>query len=125
MSGIILDRHSGEQTIVMLPEITDFYEEIHSENSDDGSHELFSRPTFITRTTDQARKTGFELVTATLKCDLVGFSFGYPLSPGQWWGECTAPPEEVLNSSKFAVIELNVKKVYRRQGIGKKLLDDL
>jgi ribosomal protein S18 acetylase RimI-like enzyme len=125
MTDVLFERHSGEQALAMLEEITDFYEEIHSEDADDESHELFSRPTFITRTTNQALTRGFELVTARLNDALVGFSFGYPLSPGRWWGECTPPPEEVLASSKFAVIELNVRKADRRQGIGKKLIDEL
>lgn len=124
-ANVLFGRHSGKQTIAMLEEITDFYEEIHSEDADDESHNLFSRATFIARTTDQARTRGFELVTATLNGSLVGFSFGYPLSAGRWWGECTLPPEEVLNSSKYAVIELNVRKSYRGQGIGKKLLGKL
>lgn len=124
-ANVLFERHSGEQTLAMLEEITDFYEEIHSEDADDESHDLFSRPTFIARTTSQARTNGFELVTASLTGFLVGFSFGYPFPPGQWWGECTPPPKEVLNSSKFAVIELNVRKAYQGQGIGKKLLDKL
>jgi ribosomal protein S18 acetylase RimI-like enzyme len=125
MTDIRFKRHSGDQTLAMLAEITAFYEEVHAEDADDESHELFSRPTFIARTVSQAQTKGFELVTATSNELLVGFSFGYPLSPGRWWGECTPPPEEVLASYKFAVIELNVRKAFRRQGIGKKLLDEL
>jgi hypothetical protein len=34
-------------------------------------------------------------------------------------------PPEVLNSSKFAVIELDVRQSFRRQGIAKTLLDML
>lgn len=125
MTGILYERHSGEETLARLEEITDFYEEIHSEDADDESHELFSRDSFISRTTDQAQVAGFKLVTATLADALVGFSFGYPLPPGKWWGECTSPPDEVLASSKLAVIELNVREHCRRQGIGKKLLSEL
>lgn len=124
-ADVLFEHHSGGQTLAMLEKIADFYEEVHSEDVDDESHDLFSRPTFINRTTGQARTDGFELVTAALNGFLVGFSFGYPFAPGRWWGECTPPPEEVLNSSKFAVIELNVRKAYRGQGIGKKLLDEL
>lgn len=125
MSGVIFQRHNGDQALVMLAEITNFYEEIHSEEPRDESHDLFTRQAFISRTTAQAEKNGFELVTATLDHALIGFSFGYPFSPGQWWGECTPAPEEILSSSKFAVIELNVRKEFRRQGIGKKLLGTL
>jgi GNAT superfamily N-acetyltransferase len=125
MTGVIFHRRNGEHAIAMLSEITDFYEKIRSEEPEDGTHDLFTRQSFISRTTAQAEKSGFELVTAVTGAALTGFSFGYPLSPGQWWGECTPAPDEVLNASKFAVIELNVRKEIRRQGIGKRLLGEL
>jgi GNAT superfamily N-acetyltransferase len=44
---------------------------------------------------------------------------------GQWWSECTPPPREVLDSAKFAVIELDVRQGLRGQGVGKRLLGTL
>jgi ribosomal protein S18 acetylase RimI-like enzyme len=64
-------------------------------------------------------------VTVISRDLLVGYSFGHPMAPGRWWGGCTPAPRDVLNSSKFAVIELDVRKEYRRQGIAKTLLDML
>jgi hypothetical protein len=124
MTEIIFERHSGEQMPAMLEDITDLYMEIHSENPDEHD-ELFSRPSFTARTNSQARKAGFEVITATSGDILVGFSFGYPFPPGQWWADCTPPTYEVLDSSKFAVIELDVRRTYRRKGTGKKLLEEL
>jgi GNAT superfamily N-acetyltransferase len=121
MTEMLFQWHSGEQTLAMLKNITDLYDEIYSENPD-GREELFSLENFIARTNSQARSTGFELVTAALGDILVGFSFGLPFPPGVWWIDCTPAPQEVLNSSKFAVIELNVRQPYRGRGIGKKLL---
>jgi GNAT superfamily N-acetyltransferase len=107
----------------MLEEIADLYVEIRSEYAE--QQEIFSRPSFIARTDGQARKEGFELVTVTSRGGLVGFSFGLPILPGSWWADCTPPSPEIIDASKFAVIELDVRKEYREQGIGKKLLGEL
>lgn len=124
MSELVYKRHSGERMLAMLEDITNLYVDIRSENPDE-QYDIYSRSSFVERTTNQARKPGFELVAATLNGFLVGFSFGYPLPPEAWWGDCTPAPQDVLGSSKFAVIELDVHKSYRRQGIAKKLLDML
>jgi GNAT superfamily N-acetyltransferase len=108
----------------MLDQILDLYLEINSENPDE-DYEIFSRSSFIERTTVQAKREGFQLITATSGDVLAGFSFGYPMADGRWWSNCPPPPEEILLNSKFAVIELDVRKTYRGHGIGKKLLDTL
>ena len=41
------------------------------------------------------------------------------------WSDSTPPPGEVLESSKFAVIELDVRRSHRGQGLGGKLLEKL
>jgi GNAT superfamily N-acetyltransferase len=124
MADLIYQRHSGEQALAMLEEITDLYDEIHSEDPG-GRPERFSRPNFIARTNNQARSAGFELVTATSQSSLIGYSFGYPFAPGVWWANCTPAPPEVLYAAKFGVIELDVRKEYRGRGIGKTLLGEL
>jgi GNAT superfamily N-acetyltransferase len=124
MSDLAYNRNAGEQALAMLEEITDLYDEIHAEGDEQGG--IFSHASFIARTTSQARIAGFELVTVTLGDLLVGFGFGHPFPAGRWWGGCRpAPPREILDSSKFAVIELDVRQSYRRQGIGKTLLEIL
>jgi GNAT superfamily N-acetyltransferase len=124
MNGPDYRRHDGEAAITMMEDIADLYIDAHSANPDE-EDELFSRPSFIARTGSQARKPGFELVTATSDGALAGFSFGYPIPAGQWWSECTSPPQEVLDSAKFAVIELDVRQGLRGQGVGKRLLGTL
>jgi ribosomal protein S18 acetylase RimI-like enzyme len=124
MSDLVYSRHSGEQTLAMLEDIADLYDEIHSQMPEEQGG-IFSRPSFIARTKSQTRIAGFELVTAMSGDILVGFGFGHPFLPGRWWGDCTPIPRDVLNSSKFAVIELDVRQSYRRQGIAKELLDML
>lgn len=118
------ERHSGEEALAMLDQILDLYLEIRSEYPEE-DYEIFSRSSFIERTRIQAQRDGFQLVTATSGDVLAGFSFGYPIASGRWWADCPPPPEDILRSSKFAVIELEVRKTYRGHGTGKKLLDSL
>jgi GNAT superfamily N-acetyltransferase len=117
-------RHTGEQALAMLDELTDLYLETHSEEN---YHDdlLFSRAQFVERTENQARKPGFELVTVREGDILAGFSFGLPFTAGTWWAECIKPPEEILQAAKFAVIELDVRRAYRGQGWGRALLNAL
>ena len=124
MTGLALIRHDGDETAAMLEEIADLYTDAHAGNPGEDD-ELFSRASFLARTTSQARKPGFELVTATSDGTLAGFSFGYTIPAGQWWAECPPPPREILDSPKFAVIELDVRPARQGQGIAKKLLQAL
>jgi ribosomal protein S18 acetylase RimI-like enzyme len=124
MTDISFERYPGERVSAILDAVVDLYLEIRSERA--GEHyEMFSRASFIERTNSQAQKGGFDLIAATSEHALVGFGFGYPMAVGQWWTDCPPPPPDILASSKFAVIELNVRKTYRGQGAGKKLLDIL
>jgi ribosomal protein S18 acetylase RimI-like enzyme len=124
MADISFERYPGVRVSAILDAVIDLYLEIRSERA--GEHyEKFSLTSFIERTNSQAQKDGFELIAATSEHSLVGFSFGYPMAVGQWWTDCPSPPQDILANSKFAVIELNVRKTYRRQGAGKKLLDIL
>lgn len=124
MADVVIERRSGEQTVAMMDDIVSIYIDAHSGNPDEDD-ELFSRSSFISRTDSQARKPGFELVTAISDGDLVGFSFGYPFPAGQWWADCSPPSREVLDSSKFAVIELDIRREFQSQGIGRRLLEGL
>ncbi len=88
---------------------------------------LYDRAAFIARTTRQASRPGFTIVWArSLGGELIGFTFGLPFEAGKWWaGEASAPPDDVLSSPKFAVIELVVSQSWRGRGIGRSLLDTL
>jgi GNAT superfamily N-acetyltransferase len=124
MTEIVFERHSGGQTLAMLDTIADLYTAIHSEDPRE-SGGIFSRPSFMARTRMQALDAGFGLITAVADDTLAGFSFGYPFPRGRWWADSTPPDPDVLNSAKFAVIELDVEKTYRGQGLAKKLLGNL
>ncbi|MEU4832327.1 GNAT family N-acetyltransferase [Streptosporangium sp. NPDC023615] len=87
---------------------------------------LYSTDRYAERTGRQVKSPGFVLVSARSGPTLVGFSFGLTFEADRWWGgETTPPPAEIANSRKFAVIELNVRRGYRRVGIGRRLLETL
>lgn len=125
MTGPSYRRRDGPQTLAMLDELTEVYEEIHS-GSPEYDYLLYRRDQFISRTENQAAQEGFELVTVHADGQIAGFSFGLPFAPGRWWAGATKPPTaDLLNATKFAVIELDVRRSYRGQGWGHALLDEL
>jgi GNAT superfamily N-acetyltransferase len=124
MSDLAYTRHTGRETRAMLQTLAALYDEIHAEMPEEQGG-IFSHDRFIGRTSGQTQTPGFELITATSGDLLIGFAFGLPFPAGRWWSDCTPAPEDVLNESKFAVIELNVRTSHRRQGIARKLLDML
>jgi ribosomal protein S18 acetylase RimI-like enzyme len=74
------------------------------------------------------RQPGFVLAEARHGGYLVGYACGMPLRPStSWWKELTTPlPEETVAEHPgrtFALTELVVRAAWRRQGIGRSLLN--
>jgi ribosomal protein S18 acetylase RimI-like enzyme len=72
----------------------------------------------------------FGAATAHVDTELVGFGYGAPLQPDtHWWQGAVAPLPRELTAEwpgrTFAVIDFGVRPGYRRQGIGRALLDVL
>jgi len=127
MSDTVHLAHGGAASVAdLLAEMADLYDEVHADpRYDSGS--LWRREAFLDRTRKQAARDGFAIVLASSDTgELVGFSFGLPLGEGRWWGGgATPPPDEILCASKFALIELDVRRSWRGQGIGRKMHDRL
>lgn len=125
-ADIEIRRHDGNAVDRLLGEIADLYEQVYAEPPYHGGP-LFSRERFLERTNRQRRADGFELVTVRAGSALVGFSFGFTFAPGRWWRGQTLPepPPEIVNASKFAVIELVVDQGWRGGGLGRELLTRL
>lgn len=123
---VVLTRHGGTDVDEMLDEIAALYEVVYSEPPYNGGP-LFSRERFLDRTHSQKTAPGFELITARVGGELMGFSFGFTFDAGRWWGGRTEPPTsaEVMALPKFAVIELVVAKKWRGQGISSALMRTL
>lgn len=120
-----LVHRSGADVATLFERMADVYQQVYAEPPY-LSGPLFSRQRFAERTRRQAETEGFGLVAAESDGELVGFAFGLPFPPGQWWaGEATPPPPEVLAATKFAVIELVLLNPFRGRGLGHAMLDEL
>ncbi|GLZ08738.1 hypothetical protein Acsp03_62040 [Actinomadura sp. NBRC 104412] len=115
--------HGGEAP-QMLDELAGVYVPVYAEPPYNSAPK-FSRRRFEDRTRSQMRAPGFRLVTARDGGRLVGFAFGFTMPAGSWWGNASAPPGEVLQERKFAVIELILDREHRGRGTGGALLDKL
>jgi GNAT superfamily N-acetyltransferase len=116
-----ISRQGGHAVVGVLEEMAELYERVYAEPPYN-SAPRFSRDRFVGRTREQSMSSDFVLVTARRDGRLAGFTFGFTMPPGAWWGGASRPSEDVLGSSKFAVIELMVDRPYRRRGIGQGLL---
>jgi GNAT superfamily N-acetyltransferase len=119
-----INRYDGERTETLLDALADVYQEVYAEPPYN-SGPLFARAAFMERTKSQTPVDGFTLITAETEAMLAGFSFGFSLGTRWWGGQATPPPPEVQGASKFAVIELVVRKQFRGTGLGRTLLTTL
>ncbi|MEV6981350.1 GNAT family N-acetyltransferase [Sphaerisporangium sp. NPDC051017] len=110
---------------VVSDEYADVYLDIRAE-APYNSGPNFQRHRYLDRTRRQLEGKGFHLVAARDGDVLAGFAFGLTFPADRWWGgDVTPPPAEVLAEEKFAVIELNLRREYRGQGHGRRLLSEL
>lgn len=116
----------GDSNLVLslLDQMADLYVEVYAEPPYD-SGPLWQRDAFLDRTRRQAARPGFAIVLAWSEDkELIGYSFGLPFEKGRWWsGNASQPPDEVQSASKFALIELILRKPWRGRGIGRQMHD--
>ena len=78
-----------------------------------------------------AERAAFAFVAAREGDEVVGFTYGYAGTYGQWWTDRVAEVLEAeqcaawLDPPHFEVVELHVRPDRQRRGIGTRLLDDL
>jgi GNAT superfamily N-acetyltransferase len=118
-------RGGGPLILAHLDDVTDMF--LANRDEEAAASTLYTRKSFIERTTRQAARPGFGCVLATdADARLIGFAFGFTFAAGSWWaGDPQPPPDEILREPKFAVIELNVAAEQRGHGIGRQLMDEL
>ncbi|WP_147269021.1 N-acetyltransferase [Sphaerisporangium album] len=119
-------RMTGSDATAALDErFVTAYEEIYSEPPYAGIT-LYGREQYLARTRAQVQRPGFELVAVEDGDHLAGFSFGYTMPAGTWWGgESTEPASPLREVDKFTVIELILRKPYRGAGTGGRLLREI
>lgn len=118
-------RHWGaEQAATQLDSILPTYEEVYADPPYcEGPRDVAD---FIERFRRQIDRPGFHLVTASAANEVIGFTFGYRLSADtQWWSGLLEPVSESFiretGDRTFVIIELAVRKPWRRCGIATSL----
>jgi GNAT superfamily N-acetyltransferase len=128
MGEVTLQRFDGSQAAEQLDAFLSAYEEVYVEPPYcEGPRDVAE---FIERFHQQVKRPGFRLVVARDAGEVVGFAFGFRLPPdtGWWEGLLQSLPEEFTRETgerTFAVIELAVRKLWRRQGVARRLHAEL
>ncbi len=124
MTDLVMTRHEDAAGAV-AEAIADVYEQgwAHAPTP------FRSRAAFLDRLDSYRRNSGFLLVTAHRDDELVGFVFGYALSPtSRWWAKTTPEPDAEFSGEDgrrtLALCEIHVRAPHRRQGIAKALHDE-
>ena len=125
---VTVQRWEGDETADMLDAILPAYEEVYVEPPYcEGPRDVAD---FIARFQKQATRQGFRLVVARDGGEIVGFSFGFLLPADTTWWEGLRepmPPEFTRETGErtFVIIELAVRKPWRRQGTAAQLHNTL
>jgi GNAT superfamily N-acetyltransferase len=126
--GITCDALNGEQALAHLDELRGLYLDVYAEPPYGWG--VSHADLFVERFQVQARQDGFALVEARHATELVGMAFGVTLKPSTpWWQNLLEPLPETVTTEHpgrtFAVVELLVRKPWRRQHIARELHDRL
>ncbi|MGJ5833525.1 GNAT family N-acetyltransferase [Streptomyces ossamyceticus] len=129
MTEVTYERYEGQEAEDQLDTFLATYEEVYADPPYcEGPRDVAE---FIDRYRQQIRtRPGFRLVLARDGGDVVGFTYGYrlPADTG-WWGNLLEPlpPESTRETGErtFAVLELAVRKPWRRRGIAAGLHEQL
>jgi GNAT superfamily N-acetyltransferase len=115
------DRYVGEDAAAHLDKFLPAYEEIYAEPPYcEGPRDVAE---FIEHYAVQVKRPGMRLVLAREGEEVVGFTYGYHLAPDtRWWAnlqDVDLPAEFTREDGRrtFVIIELAVRKAWRRQGV--------
>lgn len=117
---VTTERHEGAAAARRLDDILPAYEEVYAEPPYcEGPRDVAD---FIERFQRQAERPGFRMTIARDGAEVVGFSFGYRLpADTQWWAGALEPLPPAFTREDgertFVIIELAVKRSWRRQGV--------
>jgi GNAT superfamily N-acetyltransferase len=118
---LTLTIHGTDTSLNQRSTVRDLYAEIYAEPPyNEGPDEADGFASGWHRTIDQRN---FRLVIARRADEPIGFAFGVQLrARTKWWnGALTSLPDDVTTEyagRTFAIIELAVRRPYRRQGVG-------
>jgi GNAT superfamily N-acetyltransferase len=124
--GVTFHLLHSEQALAHLGELKELYAEVYAESPYEWGDE--HADLFVERFKVQAAQDGFALVQGRRGAELVGCCFGVTLRLSTpWWQNLLEPvPADVTNEfpgRTFAVVELLVRKPWRRQHIAQEMHD--
>lgn len=116
----------GEHALGHLNELRGLYLDVYAEPPYEWGEK--HADLFVERFKVQARQSGFVLAEARSASELVGIAFGVTLQPSTpWWQNLLEPlPTEVTverPGRTFALVEMLVRKPWRRQHIAQTMHD--
>lgn len=121
MAEVTYERYEGPDAVGQLDVFLTAYEEVYADPPySEGPRDVAE---FIERYPQQIRtRPGFRLLLARDGSEVVGFTYGYRLpADTSWWGNLLeSMPEEFARETgerTFAVVEMAVRKPWRRRGI--------
>ncbi|MET9445671.1 GNAT family N-acetyltransferase [Streptomyces cinerochromogenes] len=121
MPEIHYERHDGQDAAAQLDAFLPAYEEVYAEPPYlEGPRDVAE---FIDHYQVHTRRPGMRLVLAHDGQVVVGFTYGYYLAPDtRWWHnlqDVTLPQEFIQEDGRrtFAILELAVRKPWRRKGV--------
>ncbi|QWF78929.1 GNAT family N-acetyltransferase [Amycolatopsis sp. CA-230715] len=118
----------GTAAAELLPDLRELYLDVYREPPYHWGAE--HADLFAGRFQSQRRAPGFDLVTASGPTGLVGFTFGVTLRPDTpWWHNLVTAVDPGVTQEwsrrTFAVVELLVRRPWRRRKIAARLHDEL
>jgi GNAT superfamily N-acetyltransferase len=120
-SEVTFVSYEGEEAAAQLDAFLPAYEEIYVEPPYcEGPKDVAE---FIEHYAAQARRPGMRLLLARDAVEVIGFTYGYYLAPDtQWWAnlqDVKLPADFTREDGRrtFVIIELAVRKPWRRRGI--------
>ncbi|MFY1653385.1 GNAT family N-acetyltransferase [Solwaraspora sp. WMMB762] len=125
VDGLKLDVYDADQAKAILEDLVAVYIEIYDEPAD----AFHGEDRYRRQINGHMTLPGWKLVTGTVGNELVGYTYGFPLSSGRWWTGLLTPVPDGFTSEDgrrtFAISELMVRESWRRQGIARALHDAL
>jgi len=125
MTEVTYERHAAAEAARQLDAFLHAYEEVYVEPPYcEGPSDVAE---FMEHYQVQARRPGMRLVLAREGGEVVGFTYGYYLAPDtRWWDNLqdVKLPEDVTREDgrrTLVIIELAVRKPWRRRGIAAEL----
>lgn len=124
LDQIVLDHHGADTGLAQLDVVRNLYAEVYAEPPYyEGPADVVD---FVAGWPQRVRQPHFRLVVAWEGDELVGFSFGHqlPTQTGWWDGALTPLPDHITTEyagRTFAIIELAVRRRYRRRGVARRM----